>query len=217
MKPGEKNPLLCRATTHIDDRVEKVSATLAALEGFANQLVVVGQVGAAVDTRVGPVAIWKIGTECLHASRLLPGHQGALSGCRGLLPDKGRQMRLVTSPLPRCTRSSAVLFTKPSGLKEEAAWDDVARHQLGCYGWPGGGLGLMKQLIPAQPDPSLDRQLGKPVLGASHLILLRCLESPQNLGCFWRVCGAGITLWRRITQHELKRGRESSLASSQAR
>ena len=29
--------------------------------------------------------------------------------------------------------TSAVLFTKPSGLKEEAARDDVARHQLKIF------------------------------------------------------------------------------------
>ena len=72
--------------------------------------------------------------------------------------------------------TSTVLFTKPSRLKEEAVGDDIARHQLkwssrsltiilkdkdmriskyylGCYGWPGGGLGRVGQVIPGPGQP----------------------------------------------------------------
>jgi len=41
MEASEQNPLFCWTTAHIDNRVEEVSTTLAALEGFADELVMV--------------------------------------------------------------------------------------------------------------------------------------------------------------------------------
>jgi hypothetical protein len=60
VETGEKDPLLGLATTDVDDRVEEVGPALAALERFRDELVVVGEVGPAVDARVGAVTHRKV-------------------------------------------------------------------------------------------------------------------------------------------------------------
>lgn len=67
MKSSQKNPFLCRTTANIDNGVEKVCPSLAPLEWFGNQLVVVSKVGSTVDTWINAMRIGrKVGLKSLH-------------------------------------------------------------------------------------------------------------------------------------------------------
>lgn len=65
MESGEKNALLGRAAVDVDDGVEEVSTTLAALKGLRDQLVATGQVCATVDAAVSSVAVLQVGLKRL--------------------------------------------------------------------------------------------------------------------------------------------------------
>lgn len=65
VQASEQDSLLRGAAANIDHGVEQVGPALAALEGFADEFVMVGQVGPAVDAGVGPVAGGQILAECL--------------------------------------------------------------------------------------------------------------------------------------------------------
>ena len=47
-----RRTLLCGATAHVHHRIEEVGASLTSLKGLGDQLLVIGQVGSAVDTAV---------------------------------------------------------------------------------------------------------------------------------------------------------------------
>ena len=61
----QQDSLLCRSAADVDHGVEEIRSALAALEGFADEFVVVGEVSSAVDTGVGSVAVRQILSERL--------------------------------------------------------------------------------------------------------------------------------------------------------
>jgi len=67
VKACKQNPLLRRSAPYVHHTVEQVGTTLATLEGFGDEFVMVGEVGAAVDAGVGPVAGGKVRPESLHS------------------------------------------------------------------------------------------------------------------------------------------------------
>lgn len=62
----EKHSLLGRAAANIHYGVEEVGPALTALEGFTNELIMVGQMSSTVNTRISSVATGQVCTECLH-------------------------------------------------------------------------------------------------------------------------------------------------------
>ncbi len=66
VQSGKQDPLLGRPAHHVHDTVEEVGAALAALEGLGDELVMIGQVGAAVHARVGAVAGGQVRAKRLH-------------------------------------------------------------------------------------------------------------------------------------------------------
>lgn len=136
METCEQDSLLRGAAADIDHGVEEIGPALAALEGFADEFVMVGQVGTAVDAGVGPVAGGQILAKCLrHLLVLLvsPAWLRAVSwACAA-------HVRLVCYCAPwlvcvlpvlvlRLTRARAVNFSEPGRLGEKAAGDQVTRH-----------------------------------------------------------------------------------------
>lgn len=65
MKSCEQQPLLCRTTADVHHRVEEVGSALAALERLGDEIVMVGQMGAAVHTAVATVAGVQVSLERL--------------------------------------------------------------------------------------------------------------------------------------------------------
>lgn len=63
MQASEKDSLLCGTTAHIHHRIEEVGASLTSLKGLGDQLIVISQVGSAVDTAVCSVTVWQISLE----------------------------------------------------------------------------------------------------------------------------------------------------------
>lgn len=63
VQPSKKDPLLRWTTAHVDHRIEEVGSSLTSLKRLGDQLIVVGQVGSAVDTAVGSVTVWQISLE----------------------------------------------------------------------------------------------------------------------------------------------------------
>jgi len=96
----QQHSLLCRAAADVDHGVEQVGTALAALEGFADEFVVVGKMSSAVDTGVCSVAVRQVLSEGLRdllllhlvASLLLGGAHGGLLvrhwGVVGVLPGR---------------------------------------------------------------------------------------------------------------------------------
>lgn len=65
VQAGEEHPLLCGAAAHVHHSVEEVGAALTSLERLGDQLVVIGQVGSAVDAAVRSVTVWQVSLEGL--------------------------------------------------------------------------------------------------------------------------------------------------------
>jgi len=63
MQASEKDPLLRGAAAHIHHRIEEVGSSLTSLKRLGDQLIVIGQVGSAVDTAVCSVTVWQISLE----------------------------------------------------------------------------------------------------------------------------------------------------------
>lgn len=63
MQSSEKDPLLSGTTAHVHHRIEEVGSSLTSLKGLGDQLVVIGQVGSAVNTAVCSVTVWQISLE----------------------------------------------------------------------------------------------------------------------------------------------------------
>lgn len=65
MEAGQQHPLLGWPAAHVHHRVEEVGTPLTALEGLGDEVVVVGQVSAAVGTAIPPVTIIQVGLKRL--------------------------------------------------------------------------------------------------------------------------------------------------------
>lgn len=136
MQAGQQDALLRGAAANVDHGVEEIGPALAALEGFADEFVMVGQVGPAVDAGVGPVAGGKILAKCLgHLLVLLV----SSAWLRAVCWTCAAHVRLVcycatwlVCVLPvlvlGLARTRAVYFSEPGRLGEEAAGDQVTRH-----------------------------------------------------------------------------------------
>lgn len=70
VKSREQQPLLCGSTADVHHRVEEVGSALAALERLGDEIVMVGQVGAAVHAAVPTVAGVQVGLERLGLCQL---------------------------------------------------------------------------------------------------------------------------------------------------
>lgn len=70
VKSREQQPLLRRTAADVHDRVEEIGSALAALERLGDQIVMVGQVGAAVHATVTAVAGVQVGLERLRFGQL---------------------------------------------------------------------------------------------------------------------------------------------------
>lgn len=94
MQAGEKDPLLGRATAHVHHGVEEVGSSLAALKRLRDQLIVIGQVGSAVDTAVCSVTAWQISLESFGLGHL---HHVCCTFLTQLRADAGRAAALPDS------------------------------------------------------------------------------------------------------------------------
>lgn len=65
MKACQQHPLLGWPAAHVHHRIEEVGTPLTALEGLGDEVVVVGQVSAAVGTAIPPVTIIQVGLKRL--------------------------------------------------------------------------------------------------------------------------------------------------------
>lgn len=65
METCQQHPLLGWPAAHIHHRIEEVGTPLTALEGLGDEVVVVGQVSAAVGTAIPPVTIIQVGLKRL--------------------------------------------------------------------------------------------------------------------------------------------------------
>lgn len=86
VETSKKDALLCRATAHIHHRIEEVGSSLTSLEGLGDELIVIGQVGSAVDTAIRPVTGWQISLERLgfcHLHHLCQAHLAQLRAGTG--------------------------------------------------------------------------------------------------------------------------------------
>lgn len=70
VKSREQQPLLRRTAANVHHRVEEIGSALAALERLGDQIVMVGQVGAAVHAAVTTMAGVQVGLERLRFSQL---------------------------------------------------------------------------------------------------------------------------------------------------
>lgn len=81
VQAGEQDPLFGRPTANVDHGVEEVCPALRTLEALADQLIVIGQVGAAVHAGVSPVARGQVSPEGLdHLWYLLVRQDGGRVG-----------------------------------------------------------------------------------------------------------------------------------------
>jgi len=77
VKPSQEDPLLRWTNPHVDHGVEEVSPALTTLEWFADQLIMIGELGPTVNTGICAVAIWQVSPECLHSSGMSRGGPGS--------------------------------------------------------------------------------------------------------------------------------------------
>lgn len=141
VKTRQQDPLFSRAASDIHNGVEQVGPPLTALEGFGDELIVIGQMGSAMYTRICPMTGGQVCSECLES--LVSGFLGhgyhhmvrstvpaigdthttsshGLTGYRGLENGQLLLLRvvvLVWSPRVGCVVvGSAVRIATPSGL-----------------------------------------------------------------------------------------------------
>lgn len=136
VQASQQDSLLRGAAANIDHRVEQIGPALAALEGFADEFVMVGQVGPAVDAGVGPVAGGQILAECLRHLLVLLIRPAWLRAVGWPCAPHARLVCCCATWLVcvrpvlvlRLTRARAVNFSEPGRLGEKAAGDQVTRH-----------------------------------------------------------------------------------------